>query len=277
MKQLQILKSIDDLKLLRDLYNKESLATRHGHYTLTNFIRWFELNPLLDFVKVHVIKNAWRQSGFYIIEDQYQLFINCVTFDQDEISTALKSFDWTRPYKITALPEILMDIVEETLQGLEVKYRHTSLRTYEQDRNAMQLNKIPCPEKYEVRPLSVPDATTINNLWYSRQEGSLDFLETLIAYNISLGVYAKDTNELIAWCTRCPCGFLGTLHVREEYRRHGLASLLIQEFSQRLAEEGETVRVMINEMNRTSMNLFTKFGFRLHEKVFILFCEPRSS
>lgn len=70
---------------------------------------------------------------------------------------------------------------------------------------------------------------------------------------------------------------MGTLHVREEYRRLGLASVLINEFSQRLAQEGESTRVMINEMNRMSTNLFTKFGFRYHEKVFILFCEPTNS
>uniref|UniRef100_A0A1I8P225 N-acetyltransferase domain-containing protein n=2 Tax=Stomoxys calcitrans TaxID=35570 RepID=A0A1I8P225_STOCA len=276
MKQLQILKNIEDLKLLRDLYKKESLATRHGYYTLTNFINWFELNPHLDFVKVYVVSSTWRESGFYIIEDQYQLFINCVVYNEEEITMGINSMDWKRAYKITALPAILMDIVEKTLQGLPVKYRHTTLWTYEQDREAIQLNTTQCPEGFEVRPLSVSDAATVNNLWYSRQDGSLDFLESVITYNISLGVYRKDTNELIAWCTRCPCGFLGTLHVREEHRRHGLASLLINEFSQRLAKEGECVRVMINEMNRTSMNLFTKFGFRLHEKVFILFCEPRN-
>lgn len=69
---------------------------------------------------------------------------------------------------------------------------------------------------------------------------------------------------------------MGTLHVREEYRRQGLASILIDEFSRRVAMQGDDVRVMIHEMNQKSKDLYTKFQFRFHEKVFIFNCEPRN-
>lgn len=68
MKTLKLIQNINELKYLRNLYEKESLDTRHGYYTLTNFVRWFELNPRLDFVKVYVVEKTWRVNGFYIIE-----------------------------------------------------------------------------------------------------------------------------------------------------------------------------------------------------------------
>lgn len=58
------------------------------------------------------------------------------------------------------------------------------------------------PNSLELRSLTVEDAEIINNTWYSRQNGSLEFIQTLIKYNLNLGLYTKDTNELVAWCTR---------------------------------------------------------------------------
>lgn len=155
-----------------------------------------------------------------------------------------------------------------------------------------------CPDEFVVKSLDISDAAIVNDIWYSRQEGSLEFIRSLIQYNISLGVYRKDSKELVAWCTRfvqsiffflivwklyfyftfrCQCGFLGTLHVREGYRRHGLASVLIKEFFKRVSQEGHAMRTMINASNEISKNLFTKFGFHSQEEVFIVRCPSKET
>lgn len=68
MSKFELLQTVEDLKELRGLYEEKSLKTRHGYYTLTNYVQWFESNPQLDFVKVYVVSNSWRKSGFFIIE-----------------------------------------------------------------------------------------------------------------------------------------------------------------------------------------------------------------
>ncbi|TMW39337.1 hypothetical protein DOY81_015583, partial [Sarcophaga bullata] len=103
---------------------------------------------------------------------------------------------------------------------------------------------------------------------------SFEFIEALIVYNFSLGLYKRDTNELIAWCTRCQCGFLGTLHVKEEYRRLGLASILIDEYSKRIHELGEDVRTVIDDYNTASRKVFGKLGFENQQDVVIVYNEP---
>ncbi|XP_023295484.2 uncharacterized protein LOC111678378 [Lucilia cuprina] len=267
---LQILNDINDLKYLRDLYRKNIPITSHGYYTLTNFIKWFELNPHIDHVKVYVLDN-WRESGFFIVLDRYQLFINTLKFNVDEVSNALKSWDWRRKYKIFALPAILFPVVEKTLKDLNMNIRMTTLKIYQRDQSFVDTKGIDIPNTLVLRSLSITDANLINETWYSRQNGSLEFLQTLIKYNINLGLYTKDTNELVAWCTRCQCGFLGTLHVKENYRGQGLATVLIERFSQKIIECGEDVRTLINNNNLASQKLFGKLGFKYQEDVFIMY------
>ncbi|TMW43518.1 hypothetical protein DOY81_011401 [Sarcophaga bullata] len=151
----------------------------------------------------------------------------------------------------------------------------TTLKIYERQMSFINTKEtIKCPDSLVLRSLSVEDAKIINDVWYSRQNGSLEFIETLIKYNISLGLYKKDTDELIAWCTRCQSGFLGTLHVKEEYREQGLATILIEEYSRRILERGEDVRTLINDNNLVSQKVFAKLGFEYQEDVVIMYNEP---
>ncbi|XP_065357002.1 uncharacterized protein LOC135951307 [Calliphora vicina] len=273
MSKLQILTDVNDLKYLRDLYRNHIPNTSHGYYTLTNFIHWFESNPNIDHVKVYVLDN-WRESGLFIILDRYQLFINTLNLNVDELLNALKLWDWSRKYKIFALPALLFPVVEKTLRELNINIRMTTLKIYQRDRSCVNYNEISIPNTLVLRPLSTTDANLINDTWYSRQNGSLEFIQSLITYNINLGLYTKYTNELVAWCTRCQCGFLGTLHVKDEYRGQGLATILIEMYSRKIIERGEDVRTMINDNNLVSKTLFSKLGFKYQEDVFIMYNEP---
>ena len=73
---------------------------------------------------------------------------------------------------------------------------------------------------------------------------------------------------------RCQCGFLGTLHVKEEYRGQGLATILIEEYSRRILERGEDVRTLINDNNLISKKVFAKLGFESQQDVVIMYNEP---
>ncbi|KAM7340997.1 uncharacterized protein ACRADG_001122 [Cochliomyia hominivorax] len=272
MSKLQILTDLNDLRYLQNLYSKNLIKTSHGFNILNNFIKWFELNPQIDHVHVHVLDN-WKENGFFIILDSYQLFINILKFNNEEVK-ALKLWDWSRKYKIFCLPAILFPVVDKTLRELNMNIRMTTLKIYQREHNLIMDKKIEIPNTLVLRSLSNSDAKIIDDIWYSRQSGSLEFIQSLIKYNVSFGLYRKDTNELVAWCTRCQCGFLGTLHVRDEYRGQGLATILIEAFSQKIIQLGEDVRTVINDNNQVSRKLFNKLGFKYQEDVYIIYNEP---
>ena len=85
---------------------------------------------------------------------------------------------------------------------------------------------------------------------------------------------AKQSVAVIKFDFRCQCGFLGTLHVKAEYRRLGLASVLIDEYSRRIHELGEDVRTVIDDYNTASRKVFCKLGFENQQDVVIVYNEP---
>lgn len=55
------------------------------------------------------------------------------------------------------------------------------------------------PEDLEMRSLTKSDAANINNLWPHRFPGSEEYLKNLINHNISVALFNKNSNEVVAW------------------------------------------------------------------------------
>ena len=167
MTNLRKLVSVNDVKFLRDLYRENSPNSTHAFYILSNFIQWFEKNPQIEHVHIYVLDN-WRESGFFIIlvralsggshrfalkfisksfrfvlflynckKDRYQLFINVLNYNEEEVAQALKQWDWSRKYKIFALPSFLFPVVEKTLRETNMNIRMTTLKIYERQMSFM--------------------------------------------------------------------------------------------------------------------------------------------
>lgn len=49
--------------------------------------------------------------------------------------------------------------------------------------------------------MNIEDASTINDLWPHRFEGSEEFIRLAIACYVSVGAYDAD-GKLVAWCLR---------------------------------------------------------------------------
>ena len=69
---------------------------------------------------------------------------------------------------------------------------------------------------------------------------------------------------------RCHCGFLGSLYVLEDYRRRGLAELIIKKFALLLAERDEDCHTSIFHLNEASLRLFKRLGFEQGQDCFHL-------
>lgn len=117
--------------------------------------------------------------------------------------------------------------------------------------------------EYEFRPLASDAAVIVDNIWYSRAKGSLEFIKRLIKYNYNIGIYLKSSGELIGWCIRCNLGLLGMLHVKDAHRGHGLAGAMVQLLSRQFAQAGDDASTMISYGNSASISLFTKLNFKI--------------
>lgn len=57
------------------------------------------------------------------------------------------------------------------------------------------------PAGIMLRNMNIEDASTINDLWPHRFEGSEEFIRLAIACYVSVGAYDAD-GKLVAWCLR---------------------------------------------------------------------------
>lgn len=54
-----------------------------------------------------------------------------------------------------------------------------------------------------MKPLTAKDdAPIVDNHWPNRHQGSLFLINRLIEWNVNMGVYVENTEELVAWCLR---------------------------------------------------------------------------
>ncbi|XP_011178648.2 uncharacterized protein LOC105209754 [Zeugodacus cucurbitae] len=262
--QLIALTNIDDLRSLRELYKSYGITQLIGYQTLDNYISWLEREPHQKHIKIYTLPEVWRKSGLYLIVDRYQLMVNALDTAEaaNELRTALTQLDWSRGYKMTGVPDIHHDTIFKIVSDLGLLIGIVRLQIMVMPRaEALQL-EVCIPSEYEFRPLSPDDAVIVNDIWYSRANGTLEFIKQLIRNNYNIGIYLKSTGELIAWCIRCNLGLLGMLHVKDAHRGRGLAVAMVHYLSRQYAQAGDDATTMISYSNTASISLFTKLNFR---------------
>lgn len=58
------------------------------------------------------------------------------------------------------------------------------------------------PDGFHMDTLRQQDAELINDEWPNRHEGSLYFIRRQIRLCANAGLYATDSQQLVAWCIR---------------------------------------------------------------------------
>lgn len=112
-----------------------------------------------------------------------------------------------------------------------------------------------------LKPLSVEDANTVNEIWPHRSVNSVEFVKRLILTDLTVGAFDKESGELMAWCLRLPIGALGLLQVKSEYYRRGLGRLVTIAQAKQMGEHGYDSSATILFNNKASRALFTGIGF----------------
>lgn len=117
------------------------------------------------------------------------------------------------------------------------------------------------------------DASTVNEIWPLRYQGSINFVKRLIRNDYTIGAFNSSTGELMAWILRLPFGELGMLQVKKEHYRKGLGRLVVMALCKRLASDGHDVGAPVFTENIPSRSLFKGLGFE--EKCELFWLERR--
>jgi DTW domain-containing protein YfiP/GNAT superfamily N-acetyltransferase len=146
--------------------------------------------------------------------------------------------------------------------------RQKGKELYERNRRRRQVEKAlfhkPKPRVLKdgdiLRPLSVDDATLINQNWYHPSASSLQTIQRRLETGVAcFGIESDGT--LRAYIVRAEDGTLGMLHVEDDFRRRGYGRTLVQESARVLHDLGEPCVTFIMEDDIAVESLFRNLGW----------------
>ncbi|XP_054744791.1 uncharacterized protein LOC129249154 [Anastrepha obliqua] len=256
---------------LRDLYEGQKKLSC-AYNTLQCLIDWKAQNEALD-IKIYSLDGEWRSDGTYVAvkkKPTNYVFLNTLNENQELLLTALKLVNIKEPLLIFGYPGRLMNTVEEFFVGEDFS-KETFLADgtfwYYIDKEKAKQLPVNVPEGYTLRSLETKHAEQVNSIWPHRRNDSVHFVELLIAYNDSVGVF-DGAGNLVAWSLRLPIGSLGLVHVVDTHKRLGLGSLVVSHMSKLIASKGLEVTAPVVFENKPSRSMFEKLGFQTIDKVY---------
>ena len=124
-----------------------------------------------------------------------------------------------------------------------------------------------CPEGYVLQKLEEKHTEFVASKWnYSPRGGKVSFFTNLIKLYHNVGLFPKlQSGEVcespIGWCLQHYNGNLGHLFVCDEYRRKGLAKVLVQYMCTQILNDGQIPGCMVEKENISAMSFFESLGF----------------
>ncbi|KAH8409366.1 hypothetical protein KR222_001793, partial [Zaprionus bogoriensis] len=263
---------IQDLGKLLELYANRKLEP-NGYNVINNYINWLDKRPDLD-VRCYAPDDDWQKHGTFIMITsngcaQRDVYFNTLSDNLERLTNCLVNFTTNaEDFKLCGYTHRLVPAVDVYIK----KFQNAKLITnktawYRASRETVQQFTAEPPAGIQLRSLRVEDASTINDIWPHRSEGSVEFVKLLIVQNVSVGAY-DEKGKLIAWCLRLPLGSLGLLQVLESHKRLGLGNLLVRYLSKQISALGDEVLAPVITENTPSRKMFEKLGFQQIDYVY---------
>lgn len=101
----------------------------------------------------------------------------------------------------------------------------------------------------------------MNDLWPQRYPGSIEYLTRCINYNVTIGMYRKEDDELIGWVAVLETGSVGNLCIKDEYMRKGYALNMVKIHGLKQLEAGGLIIGHIVHENPKTLKLLEKIKF----------------
>ncbi|CAD6998150.1 unnamed protein product [Ceratitis capitata] len=262
----------DQWPALRNVYRQNWPKDAYTYFMLNNYINWARRDPELCKREVRILSvdNDWSEHGIYILEDKSDYFhvvhvdICSHAEDMARLQLALSYVD-TTPYTELLFRDKSCKIVKKHLEHLgyiiNLKTCYPSKYYHLHQDDCLRL-EVRSRNDFIMKPLNVTDAKYIDDAWKYKSAGSLYTIVRNIKYNLS---WALMNQTLVNYALGCELGTIAFLHVKDNFRRRGLAEDLVRSMCHKLAEQGCDATAHIEDTNEASTKLFRKLGFQPRE------------
>ncbi|KAH8376869.1 hypothetical protein KR093_001806, partial [Drosophila rubida] len=275
MAQLQSI-SMQGLHKLQVLYRQEWPKYCQEYHVLSTVIEFMKTDPDINHLNVYTLSDVCaKECGVFLIVDRYQLFVGCLGDSFELLEQALHQLDWSRGFQCSTVLARYLATISKVFQAKElpISFEFKSNLYILPAKQAKELS-VKAPEGFYLDTLSESDAELVNDEWPNHHVGSLYFVQRQIRLCPSVGLYASDTKQLVAWCIRLQGGYLGALQVSSSHKRRGFGSLITQEITRRIGCMGQDVMALVNPQNTPSCSMFEKLGFKVIDQCYWQHTQP---
>ncbi|XP_058060973.1 uncharacterized protein LOC131211497 isoform X1 [Anopheles bellator] len=244
---------------LRDLYRQDWPRHEIAYYTIQNYIRWTERDPHTSTTLiVYSLNGSWWETGTYIIVDHTDVFMYTLEPTEDTLRRMLCLLDWHHSYLMNMC--LYRDAVVNAyrLHRLAIAFDSVDVIYRVPHHVALQF-RYELPPGLTLRRIAPHYARFIHNQWLNKTVGTEYFIERLLRWNVSMGLFCERSREPLAWCIRSQNGALGLLGVVAQGKGYG--SLVIKAFARWLAEQGHSTYASVRHTNMATRRLLEKLGF----------------
>jgi len=134
------------------------------------------------------------------------------------------------------------------------------------------------PDEVYVDSLKPCHAQIIYDHWAYSSETTLEIITKDIGQLPTIGVFIKESNQLVTWMMNHPPFGLSRLHTIESHRRRGYAVLAVQCLAKKMAEAGYLPIANVAVGNLASSTLFTQqSGFKHNRNINCLMIIPNKN
>ncbi|CAF1152973.1 unnamed protein product [Rotaria magnacalcarata] len=201
--------------------------------------------------------SMYREINFFCDNKEDQLFVSMIRY----------YVPWTTAKSIvfSSFPHRFLSIIESFIQENSLGSTHiTTCQQMELDKESFKEKyktmTYACPSDIVIRPLSLSDASTVNDFWEYKSPSSLYRISHEIKYSLAYG--ASCDEKLIGWCLKRYDGSIGNVFIKPEARRRGLASILNAYMASKILEKEEQVYCFVTKDNVASFNMLQQIGYK---------------
>ncbi|XP_053673040.1 uncharacterized protein LOC128723336 [Anopheles nili] len=245
---------------LRDLYKEDWPRHEIAYNNVHNYIRWIEREPQISATLIVCsLNDSWRENGTYIIIDHTDVFMYTLDPTGETLRRMLLLLDWHHSYLMNMCLYRAIVLEVYRLHRLDIAFDSADVIYYLPQQVALHF-RFDLPVGLSLKHIPPQYASFIYNQWLNKSVGTEYFIERMLRWNVSMGLFCEGVREPLAWCIRTQNGALGLLGVVAP--RKGYGSLVIKAFARRLAEQGCSTYASVRCSNVASRKLFEKLGFR---------------
>ncbi|CAD7087511.1 unnamed protein product [Hermetia illucens] len=262
---------LEGLIVLREMYKRNWPEQEIGFYILTNFIKWLEKKLFLENFHAYSLNGDWSDGTFVIV---YLTKICGYTLNKDKTrltaALCLLNLDRTNHYRYFYTESIQSAVwsfikQKELNTGIEWKFIWYHLTP----ERGSKIIVPSLPEGFTAGTVNEDALLEIKEAWPFHYPKCIDRLKWLIRYNENVGIYTE-SGELAAWALRYEFGGLAMLHVKDNFRRLGLGTYMVNAMSKKIADLGEHTCCTIKEGNEVSARIFESSGYERNDFMYYI-------